>query len=455
MLLSQFIREEIDAILDEWEVFASQIPTAKGMASGDLRDHARGILLTIANDLDTPQSAEQQSAKARGLGPPCELETEAEMHGLARVAAGFTVNDAMAEFRALRASVLRLWSASESAAGEPSELTRFHEGIDQALTESLASYSEQKDRQARLLAALLAASPDLHYVVDRHDKIIYCNKAVADLFGKRTEQLLGAEFSRLCIPYSPGIVQQVRDAARDCAGARSDLRVRVAGEDLVFEQVLVPVRDPGGRCEAVAATARDVTKRKASEERARRSANFDLLTGLPNRGLFRERLEHEIKHAARIGLPLALLFIDLDGFKEVNDRHGHIAGDELLQQVARRLQACVRDTDTVARLGGDEFTVILTDVTVPPFVETLSGEILAELRKPFALANVEAAISGSIGISLYPNDGARPEELVRNADRAMYDAKQGGRNRYAFFSSASMVRPSGSAARASAHRAGS
>ncbi len=452
MQLSQFIREQIDVILDEWEVFASRIPNAEGMASSGLRDHARGILLTIADDLDTPQSAEQQSAKARGQGPPCPLDTEAGMHGLARVAAGFTVNDAMAEFRALRASVLRLWSKTESGAGAAGELTRFNEGIDQALTESLASYSALKDRQARLLDALLGASPDLHYVVDPADKLIYCNKAVADLFGTRPEQLLGVEFGALCAPFSPGLVQQVRDAARDGAGARSDLRVRVAGEDLVFEQVLVPVRDPDGRCEAVAATARDITARKAAEERARRSANFDLLTGLANRGLFRERLEHEIKHAARIGLPLALLFIDLDGFKDVNDRHGHATGDELLQQVARRLQACVRDTDTVARLGGDEFTVILTDVTVPPFVETLSAEILAELGRPFVLATAQVGISGSIGISLYPNDGATPDELVRNADRAMYAAKQGGRNRYAFFSSATMVRPSGSAARASAVR---
>ena len=452
MPLSQFIHQSLDAILDEWEVFAARLPIAMGMSSQDLRDHARGILLAIAFDLEQPQSPEQQSAKGQGQGPSSMRESEAEMHGMARLAAGFTVNDSMAEFRALRASVLRLWNQSMAASTEACELTRFNEAVDQALTESLRSYSALKDRQARLLDTLLGSSPDLHYVVDPAGMLIYCNKAVGALFGMRPERLLGADLAAVCAPFAPAIADQVRDAARDCASARSELRVHVGGKELVFEQVLVPVRDPHGRCEAVAATARDVTERKASEERARRNANYDLLTGLANRGLFRERLEHEMKHAARIGLPLALLFIDLDGFKDVNDLHGHGAGDELLQQVAQRLLACVRDTDTVARLGGDEFTVILTDVTVPPFVETLSAEILAELDRPFKLANAQVGISCSIGISLYPNDGVTPEELVRNADRAMYTAKQGGRNQYAFFSSAAMVRPPGSAARAALQR---
>ena len=195
----------------------------------------------------------------------------------------------------------------------------------------------------------------------------------------------------------------------------------------------MPVFNPAGRCEAIAGSARDVTERKASEERSRRSANHDFLTDLPNRSLFRERLEHEIKHSARTGLPLALLFIDLDLFKEVNDRLGHAAGDQMLQEVAQRISACVRDTDTVARLGGDEFTVILTDVTRPQHIETIAAEILDELRQPFALAAGEAAISCSIGITVYPGDATTPDEMVRNADEAMYASKNAGRNRYQFF----------------------
>lgn len=208
------------------------------------------------------------------------------------------------------------------------------------------------------------------------------------------------------------------------------------GESRTFEYLLVPVFNPAGFCEAVAGSARDITVRKESEDRIQRSANHDFLTDLPNRSLFRERLEHEVKHSARTGLPLGLLFIDLDLFKEVNDSLGHAAGDQMLQEVARRINACVRETDTVARLGGDEFTVILTDVTRPEHIENIAAEILEELRKPFALAAGEASISCSIGITLYPGHGASSDELVRNADEAMYASKNAGRNQYRFFTPA-------------------
>jgi diguanylate cyclase (GGDEF)-like protein len=209
-----------------------------------------------------------------------------------------------------------------------------------------------------------------------------------------------------------------------------------SGEQRTYEYLLVPVYDPGGRCEAIAGSARDVTERKASEERSARSARHDFLTDLPNRILFRERLEHEIKHSARTGLPLALMFIDLDLFKEVNDQMGHAAGDQMLKEVAWRLSACVRDTDTVARLGGDEFTVLLTDVTVPQHINDIAAEILGELRKPFVLDAGEAVISCSIGIAVCPDDASTPDDLVRNADQAMYASKNAGRNRYQFFTAA-------------------
>lgn len=191
--------------------------------------------------------------------------------------------------------------------------------------------------------------------------------------------------------------------------------------------------DRAGRCEAVAGSARDITERKAAEERVRRSANYDSLTGLANRSLFRERLQHELKHAARTGLPLGLLFIDLDRFKEINDELGHAAGDQLLKQVADRISACVRDTDTVARLGGDEFTVILTDVTDPAHIDHLAGQIIGTLRQPFALDGGAAAISASIGVSLFPVDGHTADALTRHADEAMYAAKNAGRDQYRFF----------------------
>lgn len=154
---------------------------------------------------------------------------------------------------------------------------------------------------------------------------------------------------------------------------------------------------------------------------------------MPNRRLFRDRLQQETHKAHRSGNQVALLFIDLDRFKEVNDLLGHDAGDQLLVEAASRLTACVRDADTVARLGGDEFTVILTDLRNHPHVEFLAQKIISKLAEPYRLKDEMAHISASVGITLYPADAADPEKLIRNADQAMYAAKGGGRNQFRFF----------------------
>ena len=177
----------------------------------------------------------------------------------------------------------------------------------------------------------------------------------------------------------------------------------------------------------------DITKKKASEEAIWKQANFDTLTGLPNRRMFNDRLRQDIKKAARDQLPMALIFIDLDGFKAVNDTLGHDFGDILLKQVAERLLQCVRNTDTVARLGGDEFTVILSELKEPGDVVRIVQEILHSLARPFQLKHEVAHISGSVGISLFPDDGNDAEVLIKNADQAMYLAKQQGRNRFSYF----------------------
>ncbi len=177
----------------------------------------------------------------------------------------------------------------------------------------------------------------------------------------------------------------------------------------------------------------DITKKKATEEAIWKQANFDTLTGLPNRRMFNDRLRQEIKKSARDQLPMALLFIDLDGFKAVNDNLGHDFGDILLKQVADRLHQCVRNTDTVARLGGDEFTVILSELKEPGDVVRIVQDILHTLAKPFQLKHELAQISGSIGIALFPDDATDAEILIKYADQAMYLAKQQGRNRFSYF----------------------
>ncbi|MBF0124037.1 MAG: EAL domain-containing protein [Magnetococcales bacterium] len=181
--------------------------------------------------------------------------------------------------------------------------------------------------------------------------------------------------------------------------------------------------------------AHDVRYRRQIEEHIRRQASYDILTGLPNRALFLDRMQHEIIRAKRAKSRVALMFIDLDRFKWVNDTLGHAAGDQLLREAAARLLSCHRESDTVARLGGDEFTIILPDMARGPHAERVASQILKQLAQPFILEGQEAYISGSIGVTVFPDDADDLEGLLKNADCAMYHAKADGRNAYRFFTS--------------------
>jgi diguanylate cyclase (GGDEF)-like protein/PAS domain S-box-containing protein len=193
------------------------------------------------------------------------------------------------------------------------------------------------------------------------------------------------------------------------------------------------VYDSKGELQSWVAQFSDITEKKDAEHVIWHQANFDQLTGLPNRRMFLDRLGEEIKKSRRSGLPMALLFIDLDHFKVVNDSLGHDMGDLLLQQTAQRLRECVRETDTIARLGGDEFTLILGNLVDTDRVGAIAQKILWKLAEPFKLGNEQAYVSGSIGITFYPADAGDAEGLLRNADQAMYGSKKAGRNRYQHF----------------------
>lgn len=201
--------------------------------------------------------------------------------------------------------------------------------------------------------------------------------------------------------------------------------IQVRGMVAARDAAHVPVR--------VIGTYLDISERKQAEETIRRQANFDPLTQLPNRRLFLDRLAQEINKSRRADLSLALLLIDLDEFKEVNDTLGHDVGDILLQEAAQRVRGCIRDADTVARLGGDEFTVILTELSDHSHVEDIAQKIIGKLAEPFQLGSEVVYISASIGITLYPNDASDIDNLMKNADQAMYAAKKQGRNRFYYF----------------------
>jgi len=183
------------------------------------------------------------------------------------------------------------------------------------------------------------------------------------------------------------------------------------------------------------AIIKDITQRKKFENKLIHQANYDELTNLPNRNMIEDRIKQAEITSKRNDTKSAVMFVDLDRFKYVNDTFGHDAGDELLRQVSKRLLNCVREADTVARIGGDEFLVILSDVKKPISVRLIANKILGQLSSKFIIGGDEVNISCSIGISFYPNDGEGKDELLKKADAAMYQAKETGKNNYKFYSS--------------------
>ncbi len=204
----------------------------------------------------------------------------------------------------------------------------------------------------------------------------------------------------------------------------------------VLSRGMVISRDPQGKPLRMTGTHTDITSRKNAEALIWHQANFDALTGLPNRRMLRDRLEQDLTRTQQAGQQLAVMFIDLDHFKEVNDTLGHGQGDALLIQAAARIRACVRAGDTVARMGGDEFTVVLPGLSDVAIAESIVHSIISTLVTPFRLGAEQAFVSASIGVTFYPNDATEIDNLFKHADQALYVAKDAGRNRFSCFTPA-------------------
>ncbi|MDF3037262.1 MAG: bifunctional diguanylate cyclase/phosphodiesterase, partial [Paucimonas sp.] len=350
---------------------------------------------------------------------------------------GFPIDEATSDFQALRASIMQLWSKASKAVrkSDLADMMRFNEAIDRALAESIGSHVSAREQKSRIYETILAISPDHSFVVDLNGRLLYANHAFEALLEPPSSSLQGKTLSDLGLHRAEEISDQISQVIQTTQPIRAELGVAQgqSGHEVTYEYVFAPILANDGTVEAIAATARDVSERNAAHDEIWRNANYDLLTGLPNRGLFHDRLEQEVRHSERNGVPLALLFIDLDRFKEANDMLGHDAGDKLLRQAAERIRACIRQKDTVARLGGDEFTVILTEFEELEDVQVVAAKILREMSRPFPTLQEPIHISASIGITLYPQDAATPEHLIRNADQAMYAAKSAGRDRFIFY----------------------
>lgn len=294
---------------------------------------------------------------------------------------------------------------------------------------------KKDERQLRLAAAVFNNSTEAIVVTDSDNRIQTVNEAFEKITGYDRSSVVGKTPAILKSGKHDELFYQNMYAALKTQGRwEGEIFNRRSNGEIYPEWLTIfTLLDSNDQLDGYAAMFLDITKRKKAEAYILKQANFDSLTGLVNRHLFNERLTHALNHAARTDEQIAILFIDLDRFKHVNDSLGHSAGDELLQEVSSRLLKIVRKSDTVARFGGDEFALILQNMTDLKSLEFMVVEILNDIAQPYLLQQRESFISASIGITLYPDDGNDPETLLRNADSAMYRAKAKGRNDYQFF----------------------
>lgn len=297
--------------------------------------------------------------------------------------------------------------------------------------------TEQKrtEEQLRRAATFFANTSEAILITDAANRIIAVNPAFTHITGYGADEVIGEDPKLLRSGrHNEAFYAQMWATLQRMGRWQGEVwNRRKSGEVFPEWLSIVAIKDVDGMVQQYMAIFSDITRRKRDEQKIWRQANFDALTGLPNRTLFTDRLAQALQAAHHEGWQVALMFIDLDRFKWVNDTLGHNAGDHLLQEVAHRLKSCVNEMATVARLGGDEFTVVLPDIGSPHEAEQAAEYILRRLAEPILLDGHETFVSGSIGITFYPRDADSIEDLMRNADSAMYRAKQAGRNTYRYF----------------------
>lgn len=326
--------------------------------------------------------------------------------------------------------------------------------LAKAFNRMMATIDQQKEatrEQKELAENLLEHSAAPIFVIDAEHRVVIWNRACEQLTGLSAAEVKGTaghwrafyDQPRYCLAdfvvngelesLASGYEQPVRSTLVEEGMQAEGWRLLANGQRRFLSFNAAPIRNKRGEIVAAIQTLEDLTERKETEKHLEQMAHFDGVTKLPNRALFFDRLEQGVAAAVRYGHTLGLLYIDLDGFKQVNDSAGHDAGDRVLAAVARRLENCVRRSDTVARVGGDEFTVILIQVAGEAEAKMVAGRILAALDAPFVLADRTFSLGASIGISLCPANGHDADSLVQQADLAMYRIKGSDKNGYGFY----------------------
>lgn len=303
-------------------------------------------------------------------------------------------------------------------------------GTSQDVTER-----RQMEEERTRLAMIVESSNDAIFSISLDDVITSWNRGAENIFGYSAGEIIGSQIFTILPAERYGERHQILQTILGGEQVQhfETIRIRKDGSQIYVSITTSPLLDADGKIIGNSVIARDVTERRKMEEIIKHQAHHDTLTDLPNRQLFMDFLSQELSQARRNGKKLALLFLDLNGFKHINDTLGHSSGDRLLQEVANRLRACIRESDIVARLGGDEFTVLMPDLGQTDDVGIVLKKILGVFETPFMLDDVAVDTTTSIGVCMFPDDGESSEELMKKADIAMYDAKGSGRNSYQFY----------------------
>ena len=299
-----------------------------------------------------------------------------------------------------------------------------HKRTEQALRQSEERYRMLVEHQS-----------DLVVRVDTDGRLQFASPSFCMMFGIDEEQLVGRELCPIINTSGQGMMKEAMKRL-DCypKSCYYEINSQTLDGPRWIGWAMKGVVDEKGRIEAIVGIGRDITDRKKAEKEILQLAHYDTLTGLPNRSLFHDRLSQAISLSSRNGSSLAVLFLDLDRFKHVNDAFGHQIGDLLLQEVSRRLNSCIRATDTVARIGGDEFVLILNSLVKCNQAGSVASKIVNVMSHPFQLGGHELYSGVSIGVALFPSDGTDVDTLLKHADIAMYQAKESGRGTFKFFS---------------------
>jgi diguanylate cyclase (GGDEF)-like protein/PAS domain S-box-containing protein len=291
----------------------------------------------------------------------------------------------------------------------------------------------KRDKEALLIMKKAVENMQIGVTITNTEgTIIFTNSADAVMHGYRIRDLLGRDVRMFGLPssFNPMTIDELRRLKRF---RRETVNVRSDGSTFPVQLMSDIVTNREGKVIGVITTCEDITERKTNEETIRQIAYYDTLTGLPNRTLFNDLLKQELAKSRRSKKSFAVLFLDLDRFKNINDTLGHTVGDQLLQTVAKRITHVVRESDSVSRLGGDEFIILVPDIEQAEDAAVVAQKITEKLSGVFVLNKQEIYITASIGVSLYPLHGDDTDTLIKNADMAMYYAKEQGKNRYQFY----------------------